>query len=140
MEPAEGIRRYFARLADIYRSEEAIGGLPITMEGFCLFDEEHRTSRPLCLAYEAARICDPDRADAFLTALRHATVADCRPTTHDDEILRVVRETGIDEEAYLGHYRNGSAEAALERDLALTHRMGIHSLPSYLVQLGSEPW
>ena len=36
MEPEAGIRAYNARLAQIYKSEEAIGGLPINMDGFCL--------------------------------------------------------------------------------------------------------
>lgn len=94
MEPEEGIRRYCERLAGIYKSEEAIGGLPIHMDGFCLFDPEHRSSRPLCLAYKAAQLADPDKADAFLTALRHATVQG-RPTTHDEEILKVVWGTGM---------------------------------------------
>jgi len=44
MEPAAGIRRYCERLAKIYKSEQSIGGLPINMDGFCLFDENHRSS------------------------------------------------------------------------------------------------
>ena len=36
MDPEEGIRAYNARLAQIYKSEKAIGGLPINMEGFCV--------------------------------------------------------------------------------------------------------
>lgn len=138
MGPEAGIQRYCMRLAGIYKSEEAIGGLPINMEGFRLFDAAHRSSRPLCLAYKAAQLTDPGKAEAFLTALRHATVRDCRPTTHDDEILKVVRAAGIDEAAFIRHYRGGSAEAALEQDLAFTRQMGIHSLPAYLVQCGKK--
>ena len=134
MEPAEGIRHYCRRLAGIYKSEEAIGGLPINMDGFCLFDADHRSSRPLCLAYKAAQLADPDKADSFLTALRHATVQGCHPTTHFDEILRVVSKVGIYENTFAQHYHDGSAETALEKDLAFTHSLGIYSLPAYLIQ------
>ena len=138
LDPEEGIKRYNQRLAGIYKSEESIGGLPINMDGFCLFDTRHRSSKPLCLAHKAAQLADPDKADAFLTALRHATVLECRPTTHIEEIMRVVRNVGIDDNNFLANYNGGSAETALEKDLALTHRLGIYSLPSYLLQHGDK--
>ena len=103
---------------------------------FCLFDPEHRSSRPLNLAYKAAQLTEPAKADVFLTELRHATVLDCRPTTHFDEILCVVRKVGITEKTFVQHYQDGSAEAALEEDLAFTHRLGVRSLPAYLIQYG----
>ena len=134
MEPEAGIRAYNARLAQIYKSEEAIGGLPINMENFRLFDEAHRTSKPMNLAYKAAQLADPEKADDFLLNLRHATVIDCRPTTHLSVILDVVRCTGIDEDAFLRHYNDRSAEAALENDLSYTARLGIRSLPTCLIQ------
>ena len=138
MEPEAGIRAYNARLAQIYKSEESIGGLSINMEGFCLFDTEHRSSRPLNLAYKAAQLADPEKADDFLINLRHATVIDCRPTTHEDVILDLVRGTGIDEALFKRHYSDGTAEAALKNDLSYTARLGIHALPSCLVQLGDR--
>ena len=63
---AEGIRQYNKRLAGIYKDEEPIGGLPINMEGFHLFDENHRSSYPLCIAYKAAQLAAPQKADACL--------------------------------------------------------------------------
>lgn len=136
--PEEGIALYCRRLARIYKSEESVGGLPINMEGFCLFDSEHRSSKPLCLAYKAAQLAAPDKADAFLRNLRHATVLDCRPTTHEDEILAVAEETGLNPTAFLTAFRGSSAEAALKQDLDFTVQLGIRSLPSYLIRCGDK--
>ena len=134
MEPEAGIRAYNARLAQIYKSEEAIGGLPINMEHFRLFDAEHRTSKPMNLAYKAAQLADPEKADDFLLNLRHATVIDCRPTTHTDVIMDVVRSTGINEALFSRHFSDGTAEAALQHDLSYASRLGIRSLPACLLQ------
>ena len=134
MEPEAGIHAYNARLAQIYKSEEAIGGLPINMEGFCLFDEEHRTSKPLNLAYKAAQLADLEKADDFLLNLRHATVVDCRPTTHFDVILDIVHATNIDEKTFQQYFKDSSAEYALQQDLDYTARLNIHSLPTCLIE------
>jgi len=138
MLPGETIRQYNSRLAKIYEREEIVGGLPIRMPDLRLFDEEHRSSLPLNLAYKAAQLTDPGKADAFLRNLRHATVVDVLPTTHFDEILKVVRQTGIDEEAFIQHYENGSAETALEKDLALGQKLDIQSLPAFVVSCGEK--
>ncbi len=132
--PEEGIPLYCKRLAQIYKSEESIGGLPINMEGFRLFDPEHRSSNPLCLAYKAAQFAAPELADAFLLNLRHATVLDCRPTTQEEETIEAARARGKEESAFLAAYHDGRSEAAWEHDLAYTHSLGIHSLPSYVIQ------
>ncbi|MBO6240594.1 MAG: DsbA family protein [Butyrivibrio sp.] len=91
----EGIKKYNKRLAGIYKSEESIGGLPINMKGFHLFDEEHRSSYPLNIAYKAAQLADNEKADLFLYNLRHATVLEARQTTLTTEILNVAKDTGI---------------------------------------------
>jgi len=138
MLPGETIPQYNSRLAKIYESEQSVGGLPIHMPDLRLFDEEHRTSLPLNLAYKAAQLTDADRADRFLWNLRYATVVDVLPTTHFDEILKVVRETEIDEDEFTRHYEDGSAQAALEQDLALEQKLNIHSLPAFLISYGEK--
>ncbi|MBQ9552892.1 MAG: DsbA family protein [Clostridia bacterium] len=138
LKPVEGIRRYNARLAKIYESEEPISGMPINMTKFCLFSMEQPSSLPLNLAYHAARLTGADKADWFLYNLRYATIVDCRPTTETDELVNVAKTTGIDADAFARHLRDGSAEAALSKDLRLTQSMGIHSLPAYLLQYGGK--
>lgn len=130
----EGIQAYNRRLAQIYLDEESIGGLPMNMDGFHLFDAEHRSSYPLCIAYKAAQLAEPEKADAFLIRLRRATIMETRQTTRKEELAAVAREVGIDEERFLSSYEDGNAEAAFQEDLKLTRSLGIRGLPACLIQ------
>lgn len=127
------LKQYLQKLAGIYKSEERIGGLPIHMDNFRLFDAEHTSSVPLCLAYKAAQLTDKSKADLFLYNLRYATIYETKPTTHFAEILRVVRATGLEAERFTNHY-NGDAQEALQKDFELFESLGVYSLPDYLVQ------
>ena len=138
MEPETGIRRYCQRLAQIYKSEESIGGLPIHMDGFHLFDEEHRSSYPLCIAYEAAKLTAPEKAEAFLYRLRYATIVLTRQTTKEEELLKVAKCAGLDESAFCRRLHDGTAAAEFQEDLRYTSPLGICGLPAYLVQVGEK--
>ena len=127
------LKQYLKRLAGIYKSEEYIGGLPIHMENFRLFDTEHTSSVPLCLAYKAAQLTDISKADLFLYHLRYTTIAETRPTTHFDEILRVVRMTGLDVDCFTKHF-NSDARSALQKDFDFFESLGVYSLPDYLIE------
>ena len=135
---AEGIARYNKRLSAIYKSEEKIGGLPINMDGFSLFSAEHPSSLPLNLAFHAAKIAAPEKADDFLHNLRRATIVETRMTTRTEELAAVAEKTGIDRARFLSAFEGEEAKAALEKDLALTKRLGIRGLPAYLVSCGKK--
>ncbi|MBR4382983.1 MAG: DsbA family protein [Selenomonadaceae bacterium] len=132
------IKLYNARLAEIYRSEENLGGLPINMTGFELFSTAETSSDPLNIAYKAAQLVDANKADEFLYRLRFATIVDCRPTTRTSEILKVVIKSGLDHKKFLTAYNDGSAEKNFQNDLQLCRRIGIHELPSYMLQYQSK--
>ena len=132
LESAEGVRTCCRRLAQIYKSEETIGGLPINMEGFHLFDAAHRSSYPLDIAYKAAQLADPDKADLYLKNLQLATIVETRQTTLPEELVSIAKETGIDPAAFSRHFEDGSAEAAFRADLQFTRSLGIYSLPTLL--------
>lgn len=126
--------RYNKRLAQIYQSEQSISGMPIQMDNLQLFSPERTSSLPLNLAYKAVELACASKAEPFLYRLRFATVAECRPTTKLDEILRVVKQCDIDFTAFLQHYQDGSAQLALERDFAFLSEMGVRGLPAYLFE------
>ena len=104
------------------------------MEGFHLFDEERRSSYPLCIAYKAAQLADREKADRFLYALRSACIVETRQVTREDEILRIAENAGIDPERFTEVYRNGKAKKAFMQDLYYVHSLGIRALPAYLVK------
>lgn len=133
-EPDEGIRRYCLRLADIYRSEEHIGGLPINMDGFHLFDAQHRSSRPLNIAFEAAKLTAPEKAEQFLYRLRYAAIAETKQTTKEQEILSAAQKAGLELSSFTRAFHDGTAEAAFQADLNFKESLRIHGLPAYLIQ------
>ena len=133
-EPEEGIRRYCRRLAEIYKSEEAIGGLPINMAGFHLFDAGHRSSYPLNIAFEAAKLTQPEKAERFLYRLRYATIAETRQTTETGEILSAAERAGLETASFSRALHDGTAEAAFRADLNLKESLRIRGLPAYLIQ------
>ena len=134
----EGIRMYNKRLAQIYLDEESIGGLPMNMEDFHLFDENHRSSYPLCIAYKAAELASPQKAYAYLKRLRRATILESRQTTRREELITAAVEVGIDESDFLRHFDTGNAERSFSEDLALTRSIRILSLPSCIIECGGN--
>lgn len=138
LEPKAAITRYNTRLAEIYRSEESISGLPINMDGFSLFSPHHRSSLPLNEAVKAVELVSPERAEEFLYRLRLATVALARPTTQDKEILAVVRATDVSTVAFTEAIASGAALAALARDLAFVNQLEVHQLPAYLITVNGR--
>lgn len=130
----EGIIAHNKRLAIIYKSEESIGGRPINMNDFHLFDKEHRSSYPLNIAYEAVKLIDEAKAETFLSALAHATIVETRLTTKIEEILKVAEKVGVDIDVFKECLNNEEAKKAFQKDLEYRTSLGIYSLPAYLIQ------
>lgn len=135
---SEGLARYNRRLAQIYLQEEPIAGMPINMEGFCLFAPDRRTSLPLCLAYEAVLATRPKLADRFLYQLRYATVVECQPTTKFEELLRVAQICGIGPSEFSAAYESPATQDRLYQDLALKEQLRIYGLPAFVVSYGAR--
>lgn len=133
MNPEDGIHAYNKRLARIYLQEESIGGLPMNMEDFHLFDPDHRSSYPLNIAYEAVKILQPELSERFLYMLREATIVSGIPTTHTAELVKLAVAAGMDGEKFLECFQNGDAEEAFYQDLRMAALYRIQSLPAYLI-------
>ena len=132
------IEKYNTELAKIYESEEKISGMPIIMKNFKLFSEKNISSIPLNIAFKAAQIVDYDKSENFLYNLRYATIVETRQTTKFDEILKVVKKTGVDIEKFLQVYDDGTAEKNFNEDLKICQTLNIHRLPSYMIQYKNQ--
>lgn len=44
------------------------------------------------------------------------------------------KDVGIDVDTFLEYFNNGKAETAFHKDLNLAQSLGIHTLPSYLIE------
>lgn len=132
------LEKYRLKLAEIYKSEEVITGMPINMTDLQLFTTEYTSSIPLNLAYKAVQLADSSKADHFLYNMRFATIVECRPTTRLEEILAVVEDTGVSADEFLKHYEDGSAQAAMNNDFLLRQSLGVRGLPAYLFEYNDK--
>ena len=112
--------------------------MPINMADLRLFSTTHTSSIPLNLAYKAAQLADGSKADLLLYNLRYATIVACRPTTRFEEIMAVVSHTGISANAFVRHYEDGSAQAALDKDFRLRQTLNVTRLPAYLFEYADK--
>lgn len=128
------LEKYRLKLAEIYKYEEDITGMPVNMTDLRLFTTGYTSSIPLNLAYKAVQLAQSNKADRFLYNLRFATIVECRPTTRLEEILAVVANTDISVNEFLKHYEDGSAQAALTDDFNLRQSLGVRGLPAYLLE------
>ena len=113
-------------------------GMPVDGPNFHLFSNAYPSTYPQNIAYEAAKLTDPQRADLFLYNVRAASAAEARLTNREDVLLTIADESGIDVGAFIGHLEDGSAEKAFRDDLALCQHVGASGFPTFLVRYGTS--
>ena len=105
--------------------------MPVQMSGVEVYSEQQPSSFPANIAYKAAQLADPTRADLFLYNLRVAAFAQRRNILDEGELMTIADETGIDIAAFLEHMNDGSAEKAFENDFQLTAESNIEYFPTF---------
>lgn len=112
--------------------------MPVKADGFHLFSAEYPSSYPQNIAYKAAQLVDKVKADKLLRRLREASAAEGLLTSHEDVILSLANEVGLDIDKFNAHLRDGSAEQAFHGDLALTRALGVTGFPTFLIKYNSQ--
>ena len=113
-------------------------GMPVRTEGFQLFTEKDRSTYPQNIAYKAAQMENYELADKFLRRIREASAAEARQTNKQEVLLELASEIGLNLSLFLGHLKDGSAEAAFKEDLYTTQKYGVRGFPSFLVKYGNQ--
>ncbi len=113
-------------------------GMPVKGTGFTLFSREYPSTYPQNIAYKAAQMVDPKKADRFLRRMREASAAEYLHTSHADVLDSLAAEVGLDTAAFRKHIDDGSAEKAFREDLKLTRQYGVTGFPTCLVSYGAK--
>lgn len=109
-------------------------GMPINPEGFHLFSKEYPSTYPQNIAYKAAQLADPKKADAFLRRIREATLTQGKVTSEADVQLELASEVGIELAGFIKALRGGEAELKFKTDLAITRISGVTGFPSFSIK------
>lgn len=108
--------------------------MPVKEEGFHLFSDEYPSTYPQSVAFKAAQITAPRRADAYLRALRVAAIAEARQISRLDVQLEIADKCGIPLAPFQQALADGSAKRAFGVDLGLTQAAGVDVFPTYMVK------
>lgn len=112
--------------------------MPIAKEGFHLFSAEYPSSYPQNIAYKAAQLVDKVKADNLLRRIREATAVENLLTSHEDVLISLASEVGLDVAKFITHLHDGSAEQAFRGDLALTRSLSVSGFPTFLIKFNTQ--
>ncbi len=122
-----------------------IHGMPVEEKGFRLFDEEHRSTAPQCMAYIAAAIhCEKSensrqKAHRYLRALQQATAAEALRTCDPLVLADIAATVGIRPEVISSTMQSNEVRERLARDEQLAAHYEVQSTPAFLLEYkGSE--
>ncbi|NLJ89663.1 MAG: DsbA family protein [Clostridiales bacterium] len=109
-------------------------GMPIKPDGFHLFSKEYPSTYPQNIAYKAAQMVAPDKADSYLRRIREATFTEAKVTSRLDVQVDLAKELGIDTDKFLEAINSGQATKKFNADLAITASTGVDVFPTFLVK------
>ena len=112
--------------------------MPVKPEGFHLFSDEFPSTYPQNIAYKAAQLVDPNKADAYLRRVREATLTEAKVTGNPDVLIELACEVGLERAAFSKALKSKEVEQAFHEDLRLNHAAGVEVFPSFLVESDGE--
>lgn len=113
-------------------------GMPVRIEGFRLFTAETVSTYPQNIAFKAAELTNPALAARYLRRLREAAAAEAREIGRQEVLIELASDVGLDIGAFIGHLKDGSAEAAFRDDLETTRQYSARGFPTFVFRYGER--
>lgn len=133
---------YYGNVNKDYITHAARGALmhhmPIETEGFKLFSPTQNSSYPMNIAFKAAQLASPTKAEIYLYRLRAAALVQGRPIIAQEELITLAGECQIDMPAFVLHMTDGTAKEAFLRDLEMVKAHQVDIYPTYICQYGQK--
>lgn len=111
--------------------------MPVIVENFHLFSHDYPHTFNQGIAYKAAQIVSPEKADKYLRRIREATISEAKLTSHPDVLIELATEVGIDVGEFIVVFNSEEAKNAYQGDLALTRGSGVSGFPTFIVKVDS---
>ncbi|MBK5239643.1 DsbA family protein [Clostridium sp.] len=113
-------------------------GMPVKVEGFKLFSEDHPSTYPQNIAFKAAQFENQQLADKFLRRMREASASEAKQTNKQEILIELASEVGLDIAQFISRIEDGSAETEFKKDLQTTRKYGVSGFPAFLIRYGEK--
>ncbi|MFC6864265.1 DsbA family protein [Halomicroarcula sp. GCM10025817] len=104
-------------------------GMPVDTQIF--ETDPAQSTYPASEAFTAARLQDTELAHRYLRRLREVYATQVRNVNHREEQVTIAESVGLDIDEFTAALDDGTARAALERDLSRTRQAGVRAFPTY---------
>lgn len=112
---------------------EAVEAHGMEMDPAVLESNPPQSTYPANIAFEAARLVDPERAHRYLRRLREDYATKGVNVSARDAQVAIAADVGIETGAFVDTLESGRAREAFEQDRQRLHAAGVRSFPTYRV-------
>jgi predicted DsbA family dithiol-disulfide isomerase len=111
--------------------KEAVEVHGMLMDPTVLTEDPPDSTYPANIAFEAARLTDPERAHRYLRRLREDYATKAINVCRREAQVDIAADVGIDTDAFTAKLDDGRAREAFEADRERLHAAGVRSFPTY---------
>lgn len=108
--------------------------MPVCIEGFKLFSEDHHSTYPANIAYHAAKMQSEKLANKYLRRIREAAATEALQVTNPKILIELASEIGLKVGEFIEAMEDGTAERHFQDDLLFTRINRVYGFPSFLIR------